>query len=102
MSIQAEFFEGSDGQTRRVFRVDANDNSPLCIGQFASRCGSCFLGHTHSQALHDLNTRPEGGCEITFPWAKGACPNPAETKHDGEPACFECADELREIERESE
>lgn len=39
-------------------------------------------------------------CSARFPWTLDPCPNLAEFTRDGAAVCFECLDELRELERE--
>ncbi len=57
MSTQAEFYEGADGQTRRMWRAkwelekDATRTSTY-LG-YESACGHCWLGHSHSIAAHE-------------------------------------------------
>jgi len=56
MTIQAEKYTGSDGQTYRVWRKDGGDTSPIhkmYPSGYNSKCGHCWAGHTHSTAAHD-------------------------------------------------
>ena len=55
--FQGEWFQGSDGQMRRVFRVDVNDtsrlHSQLRDGGNCERCSCCWGGCSHSIDLHN-------------------------------------------------
>ena len=51
-SVQAEQYRGADGAGRRVSRLNKHERTPT-NPRYDSRCPSCWLGHCHSQALHD-------------------------------------------------
>jgi hypothetical protein len=62
--MSAETYQGSDGMTRRVLRAGFDDKSPIYAhwqpGRYDSRCSSCWLGFSHSEAKHDAARRAGG------------------------------------------
>jgi hypothetical protein len=55
MSIPAESYRGADGQFYRVWRANSQDTSPTHHTYptgYDSRCGHCWLNHSHSEEAH--------------------------------------------------
>jgi hypothetical protein len=55
MTVQAERYTGSDGQTYRLWRAGKDDTTAEHMtypSGYSPKCDHCYLGQVHSQAAH--------------------------------------------------